>query len=420
MVAFRIDTDIAIVGNGDLIQNASVVIEDNKIVYAGENEHAPSIEKTLQAQVLMPGMWDCHVHFSGVKIPSLELMVVSDPLVGVLNCVSDARDTLRSGFTSVRDLAGFGIQLNKAIRSNDIEGPTIYGAGRMLSMTAGHADIPGVQLDVYHHLQSVNKHISGELVDGVSECYVAVRKQIRSGAGVIKFSASGGIFPELEIEGYTRVDRPSHQQFSDEEQRVIVEEATRAELAVAAHCHGEKGIESAIKAGVTTVEHGTYLTEELADLMVEHDTIFVPTRYAYEKLIENSSKLGLKEKSVAKLHEICDLHANAVKFAIKKGVKIAAGTDITTSGNSGFDKPGENALELKYLVDLGMTPMDAIVAATGNGALSVGQKGVGKGLIKSGYEADLLLLKENPLNDIEILADINNISQIIKQGNFIL
>lgn len=414
------DTDIAIIGNGDLIKNASVVIENNKIVYAGEIEHAPTTDKTLQTQVLMPGMWDCHVHFSGVKVPSLELMVVSDPLVGVLNCVSDARDTLRSGITSVRDLAGFGIPLNKAIRSNDIEGPTIYGCGRMLSMTAGHADIPGVQLSVYQHLQSVNKHISGELVDGVTECYQAVRKQIRNGAEVIKYSASGGIFPELEIEGYTRVDRPSHQQFSDEEQRVIVEEAARAELAVAAHCHGERGIESAIKAGVTTVEHGTYLTEDLADLMVEHDTIFVPTRYAYEKLIENSPKLGLKERSIAKLHEICDLHANGVKIAIKKGVKIAAGTDITTSGNSGFDKPGENALELRYLVDLGMSPMDAIVAATGNGAMTVGQRGVSKGLLQSGYEADLLLLKKNPLNDIGVLTDIDNISQIIKQGNFII
>ncbi|MHA2097930.1 MAG: amidohydrolase family protein [Candidatus Kariarchaeaceae archaeon] len=411
MATYRFDADNVIVGNGDLIKNGSVVVEGNKITYAGESEHAPTADNIETVTAIMPGMWDCHVHFTGIKTPSLETTVFTNPTVGALRCVWDVNEMVKSGFTSTRDVGGFGIYLDKVISEGAIQGPRIYGAGKVLSTTGGHADIHGINLDVYSLLGSVNDNVLGELADGVPECYRAVRKQLRNGAQLIKYCASGGVISE--------VDHPIHQQFSNEEQKAIVEEATRAEVAIAAHCHGAPGIKAALEAGVTTIEHGTYLNDELADLMVETDTILVPTRYVIEKLQVGAEKMGVPEYSMIKLRNMYDQHFNAMKLAISKGVKIAVGTDMFTSGPNGIFRFGDNALELKYLVDAGMSPMDAIVAATSNGALTVGIKAQTSGMLRTGFEADLLVLNKNPLDDIEVLTKRDSITHIMKQGNYI-
>jgi imidazolonepropionase-like amidohydrolase len=411
MATYRFDAENVIIGNGELIENGTIVIDGNKITYAGESEHAPSADNNESVNTIMPGMWDCHVHFTGIKTPSLESTVFSNPTVGALRCVWDVNEVIRSGFTSVRDVGGFGLYLDKAISEGVIQGPRIYGAGKVLSTTGGHADIHGINLDVYSLLDSVSENILGELADGVPECYRAVRKQLRNGAQIIKYCASGGVMSEL--------DHPIHQQFSNEEQRAIVEEATRAEVAVAAHCHGAPGIRAALEAGVTTIEHGTYLNEELADLMIETDTILVPTRYVIEKLMVGAEKMGVPEYSMNKLRNMYDQHFEAMKIAISKGVKIAVGTDMFTSGPDGIFRFGDNALELKYLVKAGMTPMDAIVAATCYGALTVGIKAQTSGLLQTGFDADLLTLSMNPLDDIDVLTRRENITHVIKQGSFL-
>lgn len=419
MTLYRYDADIIITGTGDLITNGSIVGEDKKIIYVGETEHAPNVENSKNVPVIMPGMWDSHVHLTGLPSPSLELMVFTNPLLSILKCVWDVKETLNAGFTSIRELGGYGIYLDRAISAGDIIGPKIYGAGKLISTTAGHADIHGLNLGAYTLLNSMNGSQMGELADGVSECLKAVRKQIRNDAQVIKYCSSGGFFPLLELEGYTRVDHPNHQQFSMEEQLAIVEEAARAELAVAAHCHGYDGIKSAIQAGVTSIEHGTFLDEELAELMVEKQTILVPTRYAYEKLVIGAEKIGMPERSRDILKGICNQHSQAIKLAIKHGVKIATGTDITGSGPNGFDKNGENALELKYLVDAGLKPMDAIVAATSHAAQTVGIKGKNSGRLEQGCDADFLVVNQDPVKNIEILTDPNNITEVIKQGKIV-
>ncbi|MCH8906881.1 MAG: amidohydrolase family protein [Candidatus Heimdallarchaeota archaeon] len=407
----KINAEYLIIGSGEVIKNGAVVFEGTKVTYAGESEHAPNADNVKTAVTVMPGMWDCHTHFTGIKSPSLESTVFVNPLEAVIRTTWDVKEMLLSGFTSTREVGGMGIYLNRAISDGIILGPRIYGAGKILSITGGHADIHNLNLDALDVLNHVSGNQLGELVDGVPECYRGVRKQLRSGAEVIKYCASGGVLSEI--------DHPIHQQFSDEEQKAIVEEASRAQVAVAAHCHGAPGIEAAIKAGVTTIEHGSYLNAELADSMVENGTILVATRYAIEKLFVGAEKMGVPTYAMDKLRGLYDQHREAVKIAIKKGVTIAMGTDMFTTGPDGIFRYGDNALELEYLVDMGMSPSEAIVAATKHSAMTIGKKGVYTGVLEKDFDADLLVLNSNPLNDIKILQNRENITNIVKQGIFV-
>ncbi len=408
-MSLKIHAEIMIAGDGSFYENYTLVTKENEIIYVGPKEHAPSAIDTIECKVLMPGMWDTHIHYSGIYRAAVEETIFTKSSVAALRSTWDVKETLKAGFTSVREVGGNGIALNQVIQEGVIPGPRIYAAGDILSTTGGHGDIHNISLDF---VMNMNSQGFGILCDGVSECLKAVRKQLREGAEVIKYCASGGVM--------SKIDHPMHQQFSIEEQRAIVEEAKRSEVAIAAHCHGEAGIRSAIEAGVTTIDHGTYLTEELADIMLEKGTILVPTRYVIEKLIANAEKMGVADYAVKKIKALSNQHANAIRMAIKKGVKIAVGTDIFVSGPKGIFLHGENAMELQYLVELGMTPMDAIVAATGNGPLTLGGRAPKSGMLKVGYEADMITLKANPLEDIKVLTNRSNILNVIKQGDIVL
>ncbi|RMG26687.1 MAG: amidohydrolase family protein, partial [Methanobacteriota archaeon] len=255
-------------------------------------------------------------------------------------------------------------------------------------------------------LKQTSDHWLFNTVDGRDECLKGVRKQLRLGAEIIKFHASGGVLSEL--------DDPINQQFSLQEAQAIVEEATRAQVAVAAHCHGAPGIKNALMAGVKSIEHGTYLDDELADLMIEKNAILVPTRF----IIEESLKLReiLPDYAKEKMDRTANRHWNALKLAIKKGVTIAMGTDIAGSATAPINKWGDNAKELEYYVNAGMTEMQAIVTATGNGPKTLGPRAPRSGMLKEGYDADILLLKKNPLEDIKILQNQENIINVIKKG----
>ena len=410
-MAYRIDAENVILGNGDLIKNGSIVFEQNKITYVGENEHAPKTDKITSTNTVIPGLWDVHVHFSGIKTPSMETTLTNHPMTAALRCVWDANELLMSGFTSTRDVGGVGIFLNRAIQEGAITGPRIYGANKVISTTGGHGDVHNLDLDTMHHLSSQPNSLLGELADGVDGCYRAVRKQLRVGADAIKFCASGGVMSEI--------DHPIHQQFSLEEQKAIVDEAARAEVSVAAHCHGAPGIKSALLAGVKSIEHGSYLDDELADLMIEKDAILVPTRYVVEKLYRGAEASGAPEYAMNKLRGIYDVHKNAIQIAIRKGVTIATGTDMFTSGPNSLFRFGENAFELELLVSLGMKPMDVIKAATYHGPMVLGKRAPKSGMLASGYDADLVLLNSNPLDDIKILQDRSKIINVVKQGNFV-
>ena len=405
MTKTRIDANIVIVGNGESIKDGTVVFEDKKIVYVGESEHVPNDTDmtTIQAPVVMPGMWECHGHLLGLRELNVERSINTPPEVATLRGVWDVQEALKSGFTSLRELGGYGVYINRAIQEGFIQGPRIYGSRAILSMTGGHGDLHSLPLEVVRNSKSILR-----LVDGISDCYKGVREQLREGAEIIKYCGSGGV---LSV-----IDHPIHQQLSDEEQRAIVEEATRAETAVASHVHGKPGIKSALEAGVTTIEHGSYLDEDLAQFMVEKNAILVPTRYIVEKIYEGAKKMGVPDYALQKLIEIYDSHLNAMKIAMKEGVTIAMGTDMGYSGPSGVMSWGKNVEELEMYVKAGMKPMDAIVTATGHGPLTLGKRAPRSGLLTEGYDSDILLLQKNPVDDITILQHRENFIQIIKQG----
>lgn len=407
-MSFKINANMAFDGVSEVVKDASIVTHNSKIVYFGTQEGSPNTDKIINTEFAMPGLWDSHVHYSGLYRAAFEDGVFTAPEVLALRCAWDVKETLKSGITSVREVGGNGIYLKKAIQEGAIIGPRIYGAGRILSTTGGHGDLHGLPLDV-HGL--IHTRI-GELADGVGECLKAVRNQLRSGAEIIKFCASGGVMSEL--------DHPIHQQFSQIEQNAIIEEASRAEVAVAAHCHGAPGIKAAIIAGVTSIEHGTYLNDELADLMVEKDTILVPTRYVMYKLAELAPKMGVPQYAIDKLNAIGDIHLDAIKLAIKKGIKIAMGTDMFTSGPNAIFRYGENAMELELLVKAGMKPIDALKAGTSMGPQTLGKKAPKSGCLKPDFDADLLLLNKNPLDDMSSIYKRDNIQNVIKQGQIVL
>lgn len=408
MTKTKIDANLVILGNGDSIKDGTVVFEDKKILYAGESEHAPESSDMvkLQAPVVMPGLWECHGHLLGLRELNVERSLNTPPEVATLRGVWDVQEALKSGFTSIRELGGYGVYLNRAIQEGSFQGPRIYGSRAILSMTGGHGDLHSIPLEIMR-----NPPIPFRLVDGISDCFRGVREQLREGAEVIKYCGSGGV---LSV-----IDHSIHQQLSDKEQSAIVEEATRAEVAVASHVHGKPGIKSALMAGVTTIEHGSFLDEDLAQLMVEKKAILVPTRYIVEKIYESAKKMGVADYAFQKLLEIYESHLQAIKIAMKEGVTIAMGTDLGVSGPGGPMMWGNNSEELEMYVKAGMKPMDALVTATGHGPMTLGKRAPKSGLLKEGYDSDILLLNKNPVEDITVLQNRENFIQIIKQGKIV-
>ena len=285
-----------------------------------------------------------------------------------------------------------------------MEGPAIYGAGAILSTTGGHGDLHSFPLD---WIEDYARHAGlSRLADGPAECAKAVREQLRRNARLIKVCASGGVLSEL--------DDPIHQQFTMTELRAIVEVAGMADRVVAAHCHGKPGIMAALRAGVRTIEHGTYLDDECCDAMRETGAILVPTRTIIEDMLAN--KAAVPPYAMAKLEVVADIHAQAVARAYEHGVTIAMGTDIALTGMDMPNAWGQNGSEPGYLVKLGMAPRDAIEAATATGPLTLGPQAPHTGQLAEGYDADVITLDADPLADIGVLADPGRITAVWSGG----
>jgi len=216
----------------------------------------------------------------------------------------------------------------------------------------------------------------------------------------------------------SQIDDPIHQQFSDEELRAIVEEAGRAERIVAAHCHGKPGIMAALRAGVRTIEHGTYLDEEAADAMRECDAILVPTLFIGDELLTHGKDGAIPDYVYAKLTTVVETHANAVTIAHERGVRIALGTDIGFTGKS-IAGWGMNGAELSNLVRAGLSPLEAIEAATATAPLTLGAQAPKSGQLVAGYDADLIALRTDPSADVSILANPTNVTHVWKAGELV-
>ncbi|MGH3650557.1 MAG: amidohydrolase family protein, partial [Acidimicrobiia bacterium] len=241
----RVEATRLIPGRGDVIDNGVVILDDTTISYAGGTDRAPETPdaEVVTTDTVMPGMWECHGHFFGIYSANIDEAFMTRPQLAAMRVTADARRVLHSGFTSVREMGGLGVFLDRSIEEGAVVGPNVYGAGSTLSMTAGHGDTHSLDLDVARELHT---NLLGEdnIVDGPDQCRAGVRRMLRLGAKVIKIHASGGVLSEL--------DDPHLPQFSKAELEAIVDEATRMERLVGAHCHGKRGIMAALEAGVKT------------------------------------------------------------------------------------------------------------------------------------------------------------------------
>ncbi|HEY8472243.1 MAG TPA: amidohydrolase family protein, partial [Natronosporangium sp.] len=251
------------------MRDGVVVVDDATISYAGPAATAPATAEatTIRATTVMPGLWECHGHFMGVRSMDLSRLPLEPIAVRAARATADLRAALDAGVTSVREAGGLGVHLARPVEEGLLVGPRIYPAGAILSTTGGHGDLHSHPLPWVHDFAEAGGEL--RLADGPAECARATREQLRRNAKVIKVCASGGVMSE--------VDHPIHQQFTDAELRAIVEVAGMADRVVAAHCHGKPGIMAALAAGVRTIEHGTYLDEEAAAAMRETGAILVPT-----------------------------------------------------------------------------------------------------------------------------------------------
>ena len=403
----RIDAELLIPGRGDPIPNATLVYSGKTISFVGATECLPSKYAHLSAQkvhILMPGMWDCHVHFLGSPHFSVDTQASTNMAVAGIRSARDVMATINAGFTSVRELSGYGPQLAQVLAEGWLPGPNIYSAVSMLSTTAGHGD--GRSIPLEQLWGKIHEEYPIYLCDGVSECIKAVRVQIRRGATVIKVAASGG----FSSDG----DDVMTQEFNDEELKAIVDEATKNRIVVAAHCHGKAGIMAALKAGCRTIEHGTYLDEEAVKLMREKDAMLVATRSAVE-WASSHPDMWTPEKAKQMLH-VRERHKQSYRMAIKAGIRIALGTDL---GLDTFSTPwnhGMNGREFTCAVEAGMTPLQAIEAGTARAPETLGPKAPKSGWLKEGYDADFIALAENPLEDIGVLSDTKKVLDVWKGG----
>ncbi len=395
----RINAELLVPGRGQPIDDGTVILDGDKISFAGTTADAPTTPdaSVTEVQTVLPGLWECHAHFAGIPRPDLLALVTEPESRRAARATVDLSKTLDGGVTSAREVGGLGLHIAPAIDDGYVRGPTIYGAGGVLTTTGGHADVHNVPLDALDHVDHF-----GIICDGVPECLKAVRTNLRANAKVIKVCASGGVMSE--------VDHPIHQQFSNEELQAIVEEAARAERGVAAHCHGKPGIMAAVRAGVTTIEHGSYLDEEAADLMFEAGTTLVPTRYVIDQLSRHSE--SMPRYAYEKMQEVAGHHEQALKLAVAKEVPIAMGTDIFVSG----DDYGQNSREITHLVNAGMTPLEAIEAATANGPTTLGLQAPDSGQLRAGYDADVIAIDFDPLEEVTAWGNPDRVTHVWKRG----
>ena len=374
-------------------------MEGSRIAYVGATSGAPPADSTTSVRTVMPGIWDCHTHFVGLTNPDVLPGSLTTPLATMAaRATRDMSLMLDAGVTSVRELGGHGIDIGPVVEEGAVRGPAIYSAGQILTTTGGHADVHSFPIDfVIGHPNGI-----GRVCDGIAECLKAVRSNLRRGAAVIKVCASGGVMSE--------VDHPIHQQFSGDELSAIVEEAARADRVVAAHCHGKPGIMAALEAGVKTIEHGSYLDEEAAAAMVEADAILVPTRWVLTELLELEDVLP--PHAFRKAQMVVDSHAQAMKIAAANGVRFATGTDIIVSGP--FYSTATR--EIAHLIEAGLPPIDAIEAATANGPDTLGPQAPLSGQLAEDYDADVIALDFDPLEDWSKWGDPERVTHVWKGG----
>ena len=341
----------------------------------------------LSNSTILPGLIDCHTHLTYTPYSSgpagLHISYPRQALIGARN----ARVTLEAGFTTVRnvDAGGYSdVALRDAIKAGDVPGPRMLVSGPALSITGGHGD--------ENFLAPQFAWSSDGVADGVDGVTKKVRENIKYGADVIKFMATGGVLSEG--------DNPALAQYSPEEMKAIVETAHGLGRKVAAHAHGATGIKNAVLAGVDSIEHGSYINDEDIALMKQHGTYLVPTVYLEDWLMENVQTLGLTPNMIEKAKVVLPIAQQNLSHAFKSGVKIAFGTDAAVYPH------GLNAHEFGKMVDMGLSPLQSIQAATLNASDLIGWADR-VGTLEPGKFADIVAVQGDPLTNVRVLENIN-------------
>jgi imidazolonepropionase-like amidohydrolase len=400
----RIEANVLVPGRGAPVVNGVVIMDGPLISYAGPASDAPATPDTsdaaaVTAEAVLPGLWDCHTHLMGGTSLDLSRMPLEPVALRAIRAAADLRAALDAGVTSVREMGGLGVHVARAVDEGTVDGPAIYAAGGILSTTGGHGDLHSYPLAWVHEVPDQR------LCDGPDDCARAAREQLRMNAKVIKVCASGGVLSEI--------DDPIHQQFTVAELRAIVEVAGMADRIVAAHCHGKPGIMAALEAGVRTIEHGTYLDEEAAAAMREVGAILVPTRTIVDDIRESRAAPPYAQ---AKLDAIADIHRDAVALAHESGVRVAMGTDLALRAGTGAGAWGRNGRELPLLGACGFTALEAIESATANGPDTLGPQAPRSGQLRNGYDADVITLDVNPLDDLSVFVKTEHITGVWRAG----
>lgn len=381
------------------IDRGLLAIEEDKIMYAGKTESWKAPEgKTIKeidmtGRYLLPGLIDCHVHIAAECLPD---STMNGPLGWTtLVMLRHAQNTLAAGITTIRDVGGrhhLEFSLRKAVEAGLFAAPRMALAGKLISITStGNEWYEGMYREA----------------DGVDEVRKAAREQLKAGADLIKVMATGAVLAPGE--------KPGAAQFEMEEIHAAVVEAAKVGKIVAAHAHGIEGIRNAVEAGAKTIEHGTYLNQDprVMEKMAKEGIFLVPTLKAGYDVIEGN-KPGIPDWIIEKSKQTQEDALLSIRKAYEAGVPIAMGTDAATP----YNFHGENAMELYYMSQAGISPMDCIVASTKNAARALGWESK-LGTLEAGKVADLIVVKQNPLEDLKSLADRSNIEHVMQNGKFV-
>jgi imidazolonepropionase-like amidohydrolase len=376
------------VKTGKLLSDQTIVIEDGKIVSVGSamsaKPPADAILIDLSKATILPGLIDAHTHLTYEQFgyESLAISLPRQTLIGAKN----ARITLQAGFTTVRNVGAEGytdVALRDAINAGDVPGPRMLVSGPALGITGGHCDNTLLPFE-YHS-------VADGVADGIAAVQHKVRENIKYGSDLIKVCATGGVL--------SKGDDPQASQFTLEEMKAIVADAHRLGRKVAAHAHGAQGILWASQAGVDSIEHGSYIDDASIAEMKKDGTYLVPTLYLGDWFLANAEKNHVPDFYLAKAKTVMPIARQNVAHAFASGVKVAFGTDAAVYPH------GLNAREFAVMVKLGLTPLQAIQAATVNAADLLGWSGK-VGSLDAGAWADIVAVDGDPLKDVTTLERV--------------
>lgn len=385
--------------------SASVLIEDKHIKEIASGKiHTKNNVKVIDGQdnYLMAGFIDCHVHIMDNGFHKEEIMV--NPLaLHFYNALYYGKQTINAGVTTIKDCGAADIGVKIAQQKGLFIAPKMEISVTPIISTGGHFDL---FLQSGFDLQISYPGFPDGRCDGISEVLKKTREVKRAGADFIKVMASGGVI--------TTNNTPGYPQFSIEELKAVVGEASVNDLKVAAHCHSLKGMNNCIDAGFDSIEHGTFIDRKTSRKMVENNVKLVPTLLVHDFLYHNGFPPwdNYAAEKTHKLKEIVKVHKENIAIAYDEGVKILMGTD------SGVIDHGHNLEELGHLVDIGMSPNEAIASGTIKAAEFIGKKD-SIGSVSENKLADLILVRGNPLDDINLLANNDNILKVFQDGNLV-